>query len=149
MLETKYANAYTEVCEILNYLNKDEYNKIPQEIIDVFEDNKNIDYLYEIDLDKDLTEQQISKEAKAILLNIFRDYLATSDQNTKIKEWLAKDRMFLERQKQQKYSKDVFEKYSNSNTNNSMADNSLLEDIKSQSFFKRIIDKIKKFFNNL
>ena len=149
MLETKYANAYTEVCEILNYLNKDEYNKIPQEIIDVFEDNKNIDYLYEIDLDKDLTEQQISKEAKAILLNIFRDYLATSDQNTKIKEWLAKDRMFLERQKQQKYSKDVFEKYSNSNTNNSMADNSLLADIKSQSFFKRIIDKIKKFFNNL
>jgi len=149
MLETKYANAYTEVCEILNYLDKDEYNKIPQEIIDVFEDNKNIDYLYEIDLDKDLTEQQISKEAKAILLNIFRDYLATSDQNTKIKEWLAKDRMFLERQKQQKYSKDVFEKYSNSNTNNSMPDNSLLADIKSQSFFKRIIDKIKKFFNNL
>lgn len=48
------ANAYTEVYTILQDLNTEEYNKIPPEII------------------------------KAILFNLFRDYLATSEQKEKI-----------------------------------------------------------------
>ena len=41
MAKTKYANAYTEVYEILSCLNNEEYLKIPEELIEVFEENKN------------------------------------------------------------------------------------------------------------
>ena len=48
MYQTKYADAYTEVYEILNCLDKEEYNKIPVELIEFFEENRNLDYEYEV-----------------------------------------------------------------------------------------------------
>ena len=38
MSQTKYANAYTEVYEILSYLNKEEYSKIPEELLEGYEE---------------------------------------------------------------------------------------------------------------
>ena len=48
MYKTKYGNAYAEVYEILSYLDKEEYNKIPKELIEVFEENRNLEYEYEV-----------------------------------------------------------------------------------------------------
>ena len=88
MYKTKYGNAYAEVYEILSYLDKEEYNKIPKELIEVFEENRNLEYEYEVNEEQDLTNQPMLIETKAILLNIFRDYLATPEQSSKIKRWL-------------------------------------------------------------
>ena len=115
--KTKYANAYTEVYEILSCLNEEEYKKIPEELIEVFEENRNFDYEYEINEEQDLTKQPMLKETKAILLNIFRDYLATPEQSKKIKQWLEADRKYLEKQKQEKYSINVFENKSKAKKN--------------------------------
>ena len=52
--KTKYANAYTEVYEILSCLNNEEYLKIPEELIEVFEENRNLEYEYEINDEQDL-----------------------------------------------------------------------------------------------
>ena len=92
MTKTKYADAYTEVYEILCCLNEEEYSKIPEELIEVFEENRNLGYEYEINEEQDLSKQPMLKETKAILLNIFRDYLATLEQSQKIKKWLQEDR---------------------------------------------------------
>ena len=110
MAKTKYANAYTEVYEILSCLNNEEYLKIPEELIEVFEENRNLEYEYEINDEQDLSKQPMLKETKAILLNIFRDYFATPEQNQKIKQWLKEDREYLEKQKQEQYNSNVFEK---------------------------------------
>ena len=110
MAKTKYANAYTEVYEILSCLNNEEYLKIPEELIEVFEENRNLEYEYEINDEQDLSKQPMLKETKAILLNVFRDYLATPEQNQKIKQWLKEDREYLEKQKQEQYNSNVFEK---------------------------------------
>lgn len=80
MTET-YKQAFTEVLEILSYLSKDNYNKISKELINAIESNRDTDYLYYIDTTKSLEEQEILEETKAILFNIYRDYLA--DNNTK------------------------------------------------------------------
>ena len=88
MSQTKYANAYTEVYEILNCLDEEEYSKIPEELLEVFEENRNLDYEYEVNEEQDLLKQPMLKETKAILLNIFRDYLATPEQKQKIKQSL-------------------------------------------------------------
>ena len=44
MGDIQYANAYTEVYTILQDLNEEEYNKIPPEIIETLELNRNKEY---------------------------------------------------------------------------------------------------------
>jgi len=38
--QTKYANAYAEVYEILSCLDEEELSKIPEDLIEVFEENR-------------------------------------------------------------------------------------------------------------
>jgi len=146
MYQTKYADAYTEVYEILNCLDKDEYNKIPVELIEVFEENRNLDYEYEVNEEQDLTKQPMLVETKAILLNIFRDYLATPEQSKKIKQWLQADREYLEKQKQERYSNNVFENKGKNECNLDKVDIQLPIEIKKQSIFQKIINKLKNIF---
>lgn len=68
-------NAYTEVYTILQELNEEEYNKIPLEIIEAIKVNRNEEYEYELDEELELKEQQMLPQTKAILFNLFRDYL--------------------------------------------------------------------------
>lgn len=146
MYQTKYANAYTEVCEILNCLDKDEYNKIPVELIEVFEENRNLDYEYQINEEQDLTKQPMLVETKAILLNIFRDYLATPEQSQKIKQWLQADREYLEKQKKERYGNNVFESNAKKEYNTNKVEVQFPIEIKKQSIFQKIINKLKNIF---
>lgn len=77
-------DVYTEVLTILQDLNEAEYKKIPKEIIKTLEDNRNINYKYILDNKLLLKEQPMLPETKAILFNLFRDFLATPEQRSKI-----------------------------------------------------------------
>lgn len=148
MYKTKYANAYAEVYEILSYLDKEEYNKIPKELIEVFEENRNLEYEYEVNEEQDLTNQPMLIETKAILLNIFRDYLATPEQSSKIKRWLYEDREYLDQQKRKKYPGNIFKDNSKKECNTHKEEVMLPTEIKKQSLIKKIFDKIKSIFEN-
>lgn len=148
MYKTKYANAYAEVYEILSYLDKEEYNKIPKELIEVFEENRNLEYEYEVNEEQDLTNQPMLMETKAILLNIFRDYLATPEQSSKIKRWLYEDREYLDQQKRKKYPGNMFKDNSKKECNTHKEEVMLPTEIKKQSLIKKIFDKIKSIFEN-
>ena len=147
MSKTKYANAYTEVYEILNCLDEEEYSKIPEELLEVFEENRNLDYEYEVNEEQNLLKQPMLKETKAILLNIFRDYLATPEQKQKIKQWLQADRSYIERQKQEKYNSNVFKnKTRDKKIDNEESNTVLPVEIKKQSIFQKIINGLKRIF---
>ena len=77
-------DVYTEVLTILQDLNEAEYKKIPKEIIKTLENNRNINYKYILDNKLLLKEQPMLPETKAILFNLFRDFLATPEQRSKI-----------------------------------------------------------------
>ena len=149
MKEIKYANAYTEVYEILNCLNEEDYKKIPTDLIEVFEEYRNLDYDYEVNDEQDLSKQPMLKETRAILLNIYRDYLATSDESKKIKAWLQADREYLEKQKIEKYKQNKKLQNDNDSFQIYKADesNSLPVESKNQVFFKQVIDRIKQYLN--
>ena len=84
-MNLEYANAYSEVLEILSYLSKEDYDKIPKEKIDFFETKCNKNYKFYYDMNKTLDEQDVSKKAKIIIAILFRDYWATDKQREKIK----------------------------------------------------------------
>ena len=63
MAENQYAIAYSEVLEILKYISKEDYNKIPQEKLNVFKTNASKDYKFKYNPEKTLDEQNVSKKA--------------------------------------------------------------------------------------
>ncbi len=118
MVDIEYANAYTEVLEILKYISVEDYNKIPKNKIELFQINANNDYHFTYIPEKTLNEQNVSKIAKGIIAILFRDYWATDYQRARILEKENQDREELERQKGEKYNPDNIFKNKNTNTNN-------------------------------
>lgn len=110
-MTNNYKRAYTEVVEILSHLSREEYDKIPKEKIDYYKENMDTEYVYHIDSQKTLNEQNISTEANAILVTLFRDYFATEVQKETLKKLLNKNQEVLEQEKKEKYSIDnIFKK---------------------------------------
>ena len=138
-------NAYAEVYTILQELNEEEYNKIPPEVINAIETNKNEEYEYELDDELELKDQPILQETKAILFNIFRDYLATPEQKAKIIRMQNEARQKNELKKQQMYNTDVFANRQKENFSKPANETMQIVEYK-ESIFKRILNKIKSFF---
>lgn len=106
MEDIKYANAYSEVLEILKYIPIEDYNKIPKTKIKLFETNANNNYSFNYNPNKTLQEQEVSKIAKGIIAILFRDYWATEIQREKIISKQKNDRRKIEEQKREKYDPD-------------------------------------------
>ena len=144
-----YFNACTEVYAILNDLEEEDYNKIPPEVITAIKNNRNLDYIFELDYDIDLKDNILLKETRAILFNLYRDYLATSEQKQKIIRMQNEERQKIELKKQQKYDSNIiFNKESKQveNINNDISEITALTEVKKESFIVRLINKIKRLF---
>ena len=141
---TKYKNAYTEVYEIIEQLNEEEYNKIPSEVIKAIEENRNTEYEFELDEDIELKDQELLPETKAILFNLFRDYLSTPEQKEKIIKMQAEERLKNEQKKQEQYNSDVF--VNKQKKQPIKEEHTELIEYK-ENIFKRIFNKIRQFFH--
>ena len=90
--------------EILEQLDEGEYNKIPSNVITAIRENRNTEYEFEVDEELELKEQELLPETKAILFNIFRDYLSTPEQKEKIIKMQAEERLKNEQKKAKQYN---------------------------------------------
>lgn len=110
MINNLYARACTEVSVILNYLPKDEYDKIPKEEVEFYLQNADKDYNFTIDTTKTIEEQNVSKKANAILVMLFKNYIATEVQKEKLNSILKNNFNIKQEELKQKYNKDnIFE----------------------------------------
>ena len=132
-------NAYTEVYTILQELNEEEYNKIPPEVIETIEANRNEEYEYELDNELELKDEPMLPETKAILFNLFRDYLATPEQKAKIIRMQNEARQKNELKKQQMYNTDVFANRQKENFSKPANETMQIVEYK-ESIFKRILN---------
>lgn len=136
--------AYKEVYTILQDLNEEEYNKIPPEVINAIKNNMDNGYAFELDDELELKEQQMLPETKAILFNLFRDYLATEQQRQKVIEMQNEERQKLELKKQEKYNTNVFENKSDKRVEEVKEVTDMVE--YKENIFKRIFNIIKLIF---
>jgi len=120
MINSTYARAYTEVLEIIRHFPEEELSKIPVEKIEFYKNNMDKNYIFRINPEIDLAEQNISPEANAIIVTLFRDYYATNEQKLRIKEILNLNQIQEEDEKRKKYNPDdIFKKVSKEkNVNN-------------------------------
>ena len=62
-MTNSYSRACTEVLVLLKYyLEEDDYNKIPKDVIAFYEKNKDVNYQYEVDSSLPLEEKHTSLE---------------------------------------------------------------------------------------
>ena len=145
-------NAYTEVYTILQDLDEESDKKIPPEVIETLDTNRNKEYEYFLDDELELKDQPMLPETKAILFNLFRDYLATPEQRTKIIKMQNEARQKNELKKQQMYNTDVFanksiNKTTKLNENEVKTNNNEKQIIiYKENIFRRILNKIKSLF---
>ena len=138
-------NAYTEVYTILQELNEEEYDKIPSEVIKAIEENMNKQYEYVLDDELELKEHTMLPETKAILFNLFRDYLAMPEQKEKIIKMQNEERQKNELKKQNKYNTDIFENKKKEKTKQIEKSSKDLIKYK-ENIFSKLVNKFKHWF---
>ena len=158
MADIQYAHAYTEVLDILKYISKEDYEKIPKSKIKVFEENSNKNYSFTYDENKTLDEQNVSEIAKAIIAILFRDYWATKEQRyviikkqQEIKEQKQKELMAKFEQNKNISEKDL-KKVNVASDLDLDIDYELLGTNmqlykKEEGFFEKLVNKIKGLLN--
>lgn len=144
-----YACSYKEVLTILSFLSDDEWNKIPKEKKDFYFEAMDKDYQFDIDLEKPLNEQRLLEPTKAILANVFRDYLATSNEKKIIFNRELKENEQIEAEKREKYNPDdLFKKAKVQNENFETVNEEKLDMVVyKENFVTKIIRKFKNIFS--
>ncbi len=141
-------DSLAEVYFVLCNLNKDEYSKIPVNIINTIKENRNLDYRLNINEDVSILEQPFLEETRAILFALFKKYLATPEQKEKIDIIECKENQKIELHKMQKYNTDnVFKsKEKDVQTNKDITNTVDIVEYK-ENIFKKIINKIKEILH--
>ena len=141
---SNYANAFTEVYTILSFLSEEEYNKIPKKVHEAIAINRNKEYEYKMNDSIDLTKQDMLRETKAILFNLYRDYLCTPEQKDKIIKIQQEERRKNELKKKELYNIEVFEP---SNKAIQLENKETAELVQyRENIFRKILNKIKRIF---
>ena len=139
MVNIEYANAYSEVLEILKYVSEEEYNKIPKELIEAYEKNANKQYKFIYNASQTLDEQEVSIITKGIIAILFRDYWATDIQREKILTKQDYKRKVLEEERRKTYNPDkIFKNKENKEV--------ALMKIEKEKWYKKILKTFKCFF---
>lgn len=149
-MDTNYPKAYKEVVEILKNVPEEDVNKIPKDLLNMFNNKMDNEYEFEIDTSKEFEDLKIMEETKAIFANIYRDYWATPEQKARILATQANEILKIEQIKKQKYNSDnLFEKELNEEKNTDEQEKSLIiindDNIK---WYKKFIQYLKVFFSN-
>ena len=134
------ADTYSEVYEILSYMNKSIVMKVPFEILEVIKENRNLNYISKIDKEDLFNLNNISKDTVNILAWLDVNYWIDNEKKEKIKLSFQKD--FVKNNIEVISS---FEKIKKGN-NKIITDKVQLRVYKDTIFYK-IINKIKKLIN--
>lgn len=139
MVNIEYKIAYSEVLEILKYISKEEFNKVPQNMLEMFKANASNNNEFVYNPSKTLQEQNVSETARTIIAILFRDYWATENQKEKI---LTKQNYDREKIKEEMYNtNNIFQKH-----NTQQKENCIINEVPMIEYKESIFTKIKNWF---
>lgn len=97
-----YECSYVEVLEILKYIPKEEYDKIPKQLIEFFEEHKDKSYKY---IYNPVSPKTLRK-TDAIIVSLYKDYIANDDEKKRIEKRLMENYEKAESEKRKQYNPD-------------------------------------------
>ena len=147
-----YNKRLVEVDEILNYLSEEDLLKIPEEVRNTIKENKDKEYFWKYDETKPLKEQDVSRDTIAFLSYLNMEYLLNEKQKEFMQQLHELNEKKLEEAKAEKYGvEDIFKRNKTQQEETEEIEQeqelSLVE--YKESFFTKVISKIKNFFARL
>ena len=139
--------AYSELYEILNLLDKDYKEKVPDKVRTFFEEERLKDYKPEIDTDTPLIDQNLKRETIVLLAILNLNYWCdTPEEKQEILDELSNN----EKEKKElleKYNPDnLFNKKQNKANEEPMQESTELIVYKETNFVIKLLNKIKQLF---
>ena len=139
--------AYSEVYEILNLLDKDYKEKVPDKVRRFFEEERLKEYKPEIDTDTPLIDQNLKRETIVLLAILNLNYWCeTPEEKQEILDELSNN----EKEKKElleKYNQDnLFNKKQNKANEEPMQESTELIVYKETNFVIKLLNKIKQLF---
>ncbi len=141
-----YNKRLVEVDEVLKYLSEEDLSKIPEDIRQLIKNNKDKEYEWEYDDTKPLKDQNLNRDTIAFLSYLNMEYLLNEEQKQLMQEIHEFNEKKAEEAKSEKYGvEDLFKKkQENIEPKVDIQEQSLVE--YKETFFKRLLNKIKNFF---
>ena len=145
-----YAKAYTEILKIIEYLPDSEYQKIPQKLIDQFQEKSDKEYVFEIQSEYDFENKKLLKETEYIMYALYRNYLSDEEERGQLMRLEKQAHNDSEENKRIKYNPDdIFENKDKKVTDSSeKISNEVAMTQYNKSIFKKIWNKILRIFQN-
>lgn len=138
-----YMDAFSEVNTILNIMPSNLFNKIPLKFRQMISEYKNNSYNPKIE--EPVEDYELKDETKIILSLIYRDFLCSDEEKERLKARDAQKLQEEEEQLREKYNPDnIFNNRKIENVE-TVAESVAMVEYK-ESFFTRIINKIKNIF---
>lgn len=104
MVETKYAESYAEVLDIIEHMDEELVDKIPQKFIKFLKENSLKEYEVKFDYSEGLKSVKLKPETSAVMAIIYMNYLC----NKESKE----EYMKILQENEKKHQDELNEKYS-------------------------------------
>lgn len=138
-----YMDAFSEVNAILNIMPSNLFNKIPLKFRQMISEYKNNSYNPRIE--EPVENFELKDETKIILSLIYRDFLCSNEEKERLKARDAQKLQEEEEQLREKYNPDnIFNNRKTENVETVAEPVAMIE--YRESFFSRIINKIKNIF---
>ena len=142
MVTVEFSEAITETLYILNHMKKIYRDKIPEKLMNFFEENKSKTYEIEFEYYKKLNEINLKEKTKDILAVIYMNYWITESEKNEYQKILINNEEKKQEKLRQKYNPDnLFKKQQN------IVENKVELVEYKQSIFKRFVNRIKSIFN--
>lgn len=139
-----YSKIFTEVDEIFAHLPEELLNKVPAKIKKEVKANKDPNYEFEYDENKELKNQKIYEQTKDFIALIYILYICKKDEKQRLLKKCKENDLKKEKEKEKKYkTEDLFK---NKPPKNEKKEETALQEIREPGFFGKIINKIKNFF---
>lgn len=157
-ISTKDAYAYAELLEILSFIDINLVNKIPKQLITIFQENASSVYTKHLNKSIPLEEQDISFETASLITLISLNYWCKSeDEKNNLKSVLLENEEIKNKKLAEKYNpNNIFNKNniyspncSQTNTQTENTSNNLPIDISQMPWYSKILLKIRKIISKL
>ena len=143
----EYIQANAEIKCLLKYFPINYIKKLPTKLLEMIYKNSDDKYNIEIDLRKDLKNQNISKKTKDMLAVLTYNYWSSEAEKKDIIKRLNENERNYQEELREKYNPDnVFRNRKQSISNDENISNAVAMVEYKESIFKRIIEKIKSIF---
>lgn len=153
MFSNEYGEAAVEVLDILDNTNKADVEKIPSSFIKFLVDNASEDYRVNFDHSKTIDQLNLKQKTKEILGVIYINWWCNKKDQENYKEQIEEQERKRQEEIREKYNPNkIFENREKKKICNETQDkiqqrNEMLAIVKDEeNIFKRVIDKIIRFF---